>query len=141
MAPFEGTASGISNNGRGISHLALDKLIAELAFVLFDVGVDDTADIVIFIFLVFQKAVILLLVVILDDDILDVVLVDHLHSGAFGLGLFGDFFVVLARCSNDERCLVGHGLDNFFGVLALLVLALRVFILGFGGNRLGGNRF
>ena len=55
------------------------------------------------------------------DDILDIVLVDHRHAGAFGLGLLGGlfFFLVLAGGGDLDRRLVGDRLDD---VLALGLL-------------------
>jgi hypothetical protein len=115
---------------------------AGLPFVLLDVGIDDAADIVILIFVVFQKAVVFLFVIIFDNDVFELVLVDDCHTGAFSFGLLDSFlFFVLARGGDDERGFVRDRLDDFFDLFALLVFVLAVLVVGFGWNGLRHNRF
>src|SRR6185369_16943369 len=100
------------------------------SLILLDVGIDDAADIVIFVFVVLQERVVLFLLIVLDDDVFDVILVDDLHADTFGLGLLDDFFfLVLAGGGDHERRLVGNWFDDLFGVLALLVLVFSLFVL------------
>src|SRR6185437_8436953 len=120
--------------------------LKRLALVLLDVGVDDAADVVVLgLAFLYKARVLLVLFAVLDFAILDVVLVDHRHAGAFGLGLLGGFFLflVLAGCGDLDRSLVGNGLDDFldFGLLSLLVLVLRLFVLGVRRDVLHGDGF
>src|SRR5476651_1047165 len=144
MAPSEigRRVSGIRWPGQTSDPCFPYSVLRASALVLLDVGIDDATDIVVLVFVVFQKRVVFFLVVILDDDVLDVVLVDDLHADAFGFGLLDGFlFLILASGSDNEWRFVRNRLDDFLGVLALLLLVLGLLVVRLGRDGLRRNRF
>src|SRR5581483_1812885 len=113
------------------------------AFVFFNVGVDNAADIVLVFFAFLQKRIVfLVLVVALFLDILvvghlGVRFFDHGHPGVFGFSL-GRIGVFLVRGGLQHGFGRGHGGLGLFGFLDLFFVLLV--LLGFGHGCLGGLR-
>jgi len=113
-----------------------------LAFVLFDVSVDDATDVVFVFFHFFEQAVVLFVLLdFLVFDFLDggVFALHHTHAGLGVLGFFLDGFFLGLVVARLDCGLALHGLDDGFFVLRRLLFGL--FFLGLGHLRLGFGRF